>query len=619
MVVVPRAQHAAATTIRTAWLAYAGKIQLRDMKTAALQLQRVARGKIGRGYADELRRQKIVSRRQEAAARIQAAVRGHQCRLTHLLAALEAQKQSQLEMDDWRARSLASNQIFRAWKAKLLRMHVFELVRRRRRTRIVHLWQLPLRQIRLARSARKARGRLTKDESDALLDVVDGAEEELCGREEQVLPMRLRVTVFECRGLPKVDAMGANDVYVTVGADSKATARTATKHDAGAAAHWGEGGEQVVLVVEGSPTVAPGVSVSVFDEDIAALDSLIGTHTLAMPSEPIAPGWECEPRWCKLTDAEGLPAGAIRLQVRWALPTPEWGLRVVVYECRELQKVAGAKGKSDVAVQLFADNRSQQPRRTSTRPKTAASCQWGFGRGEDFVFVQETAPDELHIEVLDEAGPGSDGTIGTVCVALPSNASSGEWSLEPRWYDLNSGEVDNSSGKVRLSCSWESQTGQAEYDAIDLSKHFEARVHATELARGQELAPPPSALLQRRDRHPPEQPCLANDGSALGGFHMRMFASQRAQEWPDHGEHAYMVTVGCLQSVNILPHLGIGLGCDVTLDKRDRSKELAQKPVVSKAGHRALHVTVLECRHLKKMDIFGRYMRFLLSSRIFAR
>ena len=194
----------------------------------------------------------------------------------------------------------------------------------------------------------------------------------------------------------------------------------------------------------------------------------------------------------------------------------------------------------------------------------------------------------------------SDDTIGAATVALPQH--DGEWSLESRWYAL-SGEDGKPAGRVRMSVAWEDQTGQEEYDAADLITHFDTRAEKANANRQPELQQAPGYLLRQRSAAADGEAHLSGVVTdALGGAHIRMFATPRSRDWKDNGEHSYMLTVGFLQSVNMAPSPEIR--CDMVLSKRDRTKE----PLREARGvlSRCLLVSVLECRDLKKADLFGK-------------
>lgn len=349
------------------------------------------------------------------------------------------------------------------------------------------------------------------------------------------------------------------------------------------------------------------MKIEVYDEDIGSADELIGQVSLAdvLPSA-VPTGWQLEPAWYDLLTSAGKPAGRVRLSVRLAAPEPEWGLRLVVYECRELRTV-DKLDKNDVQVQLTVRNRTLA---TSTRNNAGARCTWACGRGETLVFRSSAPPNQLLVNVVDENSATSSKAIGQTEVALPTTAGIGganaEWALEPRWYELLGPDDKHgqptAAGKVRLSVAFENLTGQEEYDTHDIVHHYKSRKAAS--AAAMELMAPPAHLLQKKAGASSTIHGGIAASGALGGVHIRMFATQRSQEWRDHGPHAYMLTLGFLQSINLAPDAQ--LCCDVTLSGRDRTREPPPLDVTQAAYKRCLQVTVLECRHLKKADIFGK-------------
>ena len=86
-------------------------------------------------------------------------------------------------------------------------------------------------------------------------------------------------------------------------------------------------------------------------------DELIGSYALPLPNltKPENLVWDAEPAWYDIseTSAEGAEskAGRVRLSLHWGPPAPEWGLRVVVFECRGLPRLS-AFDKNDVKVQV---------------------------------------------------------------------------------------------------------------------------------------------------------------------------------------------------------------------------------------------------------------------------
>ena len=123
-----------------------------------------------------------------------------------------------------------------------------------------------------------------------------------------------------------------------------------------------------------------------------------------------------------------------------------------------------------------------------------------------------------------------------------------------------------------MSVAWEDQTGQEEYDAADLITHFDTRAEKANANRQPELQQAPGYLLRQRSAAADGEAHLSGVVTdALGGAHIRMFATPRSRDWKDNGEHSYMLTVGFLQSVNMAPSPEIR--CDMVLSKRDRTKE----------------------------------------------
>jgi hypothetical protein len=186
---------------------------------------------------------------------------------------------------------------------------------------------------------------------------------------------RLKISVMECRGLPKMDLFGANEVYVCleVGIQKwkSSVDRSETDHP-----RWGyipedrsnpkkpipakHFGESNMFERTCSPGQRTSVRLAVWDEDKGSADDLIGEKLIDLPLNEaeakrrptyreegreegrhsgerpnkrrslisalpdccccyvgIQDGrWECD-EWFGLTDGQGKPAGECRLKLRW--------------------------------------------------------------------------------------------------------------------------------------------------------------------------------------------------------------------------------------------------------------------------------------------------------------
>ena len=138
-------------------------------------------------------------------------------------------------------------------------------------------------------------------------------------------------------------------------------------------------------------------------------DELIGSYALPLPNltKPENLVWDAEPAWYDIseTSAEGgeSKAGRVRLSLHWGPPAPEWGLRVVVFECRGLPRLS-AFDKNDVKVQVKVegDGVEKSKQHTTTIEDGGGDCQWAHGRGESLLFIAAAAPTEMTIEAIDE-------------------------------------------------------------------------------------------------------------------------------------------------------------------------------------------------------------------------
>eukprot|EP01043_Picozoa_sp_COSAG02_P017909 COSAG02_NODE_823_length_16754_cov_69.933353_2_plen_562_part_00 len=132
---------------------------------------------------------------------------------------------------------------------------------------------------------------------------------------------RLVVTVLEADGLPKQDRFGQNDPYCTCSVNGT-TERTKTVEGGGTAPVWGFGsGEELRFVLQ--TAVVPTVTFSVFDEDEASSDDLIGSCKLRpnQKCRDAASLWERDEQ-LELIDKHGHDAGRLHVSLRWE-PAPD--------------------------------------------------------------------------------------------------------------------------------------------------------------------------------------------------------------------------------------------------------------------------------------------------------
>lgn len=631
--------HAAANTIQRSWRGFVARRDVRDMHAAALRIQ----NEKTRLKAEEAKRE---LRRHMAARIVQARIRGNQTRMGQLLRDLKAKELAE-ESEDLTRYAWAIQRSFRSW---MFRFRINIHVRRKRRTRIRRRWRMPLEAIKDAKRASDAKGRITVTEQEELVAAMEDEEEEVVNTVANLQMMQMRVLVLECKDLVNKDLVGGNDVFVTVGVPALGLSRrTTTRENAGVRASWGDSGagEELVFNIHGSEVVQAkqandrngdgslSLKIDVYDEDIGSSDDLIGSYNLTLPdlSRPENLLWDAEAAWYEINDGsltdngvggEVGTSGRVRLSISWGPPAPVWALRVIVYECKELLRLSRLD-KNDVKIKLTTDGEDYDGSSacTSTIQDGGTDCQWAHGRGEKVLFHSKTAPAALIVQALDEDDNSADDTIGSTTIALPDEhmlmegkEGQTEWALEPRWYELTADggspkKSPRSAGRIRLGIAWEDQTGQDEYDAMDLIAHFDARAEMIIALREKSqnaqpsLAEAPAHLLQKRAVAADAEKHLSSDVTGpLGGAHIRMYSTPRNRQWRDNGEHSYMLTLGFLQSINIAPDPD--LRCDISLSKRDRTREPLPENVLSKTTRRCLLVTMLECRKLKKADLFGK-------------
>jgi len=140
------------------------------------------------------------------------------------------------------------------------------------------------------------------------------------GKKVDPLGRRLRVTVLECKDLPKMDRIGQNDVFLAVHVDGEVL-KTSVAEDGGKAPRWNSGAGDTLLFTPrgGDPET---LLVRAFDKDKTA-DELIGTYADTLlsirPTKPNDEDWSvCE--WYPLTNTKGEDVGEVRLFLRWDKP-----------------------------------------------------------------------------------------------------------------------------------------------------------------------------------------------------------------------------------------------------------------------------------------------------------
>jgi hypothetical protein len=293
--------------------------------------------------------------------------------------------------------------------------------------------------------------------------------------------LRVTVTVFEARGLKKMDLLGKNDTYVAmrcsvdqgqvdvvgVHGDSYADATDGeTLHTAtvlGDAPAWGEGGRGQALsfVVDRKDDAYPyTLSVRLFDEDEGSSDDLIGTVAITA-----ADGKRC----VDVLDAKGRRSGECVLQVTEApvvSGAPTGRLSVTTIRGENLQKM-DRLGKNDVYTVVtvadegfdvvpslqqatddadeFSTNRTQSKsfvpisaensnrkrfrnldsarvQRSSTCKEGGSRPQWEDG-GDRLTFSRPSMPKWVTVRCMDEdAGMfNNDDHIGTAIISLPAS------------------------------------------------------------------------------------------------------------------------------------------------------------------------------------------------------
>lgn len=101
---------------------------------------------------------------------------------------------------------------------------------------------------------------------------------------------KIKISVMECRNLPKMDLFGANEVYVCleVGIEKWKSGVDRSETDT---PKWGfteekHYGESHVFERACSPGQRSSVRLSVWDEDVGSADDLIGTNVIDLPLTP---------------------------------------------------------------------------------------------------------------------------------------------------------------------------------------------------------------------------------------------------------------------------------------------------------------------------------------------
>ena len=136
--------------------------------------------------------------------------------------------------------------------------------------------------------------------------------------------VRLEVSVLECRGLPRMDRFGKNDVFVTLEVGGQKQ-RTCVVDGGGAAPVWADGeGEQSMFELA-SDLENKSMLVCAFDEDIGSND-FIGRCLVQLPDQAADRSMTGE--WYSLTNDEdkkgkNKEAGAVKLVCAWSFAAPE--------------------------------------------------------------------------------------------------------------------------------------------------------------------------------------------------------------------------------------------------------------------------------------------------------
>jgi hypothetical protein len=261
----------------------------------------------------------------------------------------------------------------------------------------------------------------------------------------------IQVTVIECSGLKKMDALGKNDVYVCANAlgDPDGGQRTSTVDEGGEAPVWANGAGEVLNMWLSEPP--PAVGIEVYEEDTLTSD-LIGCNVIEVGTRIGDSEWGTE-SWYDLTDqAKGAKTGRVRVQLRWR-PAPKldpYGrrLRVTVLECRGLKKM-DLVGENDVFVAVHIDG---EVLKTSVVDGGGAAPRWNRGSGQELLFTPNVGdPQTMLVRAFDQ-DKGKDELIGTLASTLGEHSYDEDWSFCD-WYGLHDAE-GSQTGEIRLFLRW---------------------------------------------------------------------------------------------------------------------------------------------------------------------
>jgi hypothetical protein len=263
------------------------------------------------------------------------------------------------------------------------------------------------------------------------------------------LPSRqVHVTVFECRNLKKMDLVGRNDVYV-LSHMAQGSQRTTTVVDGGSSPVWVGGGETLVL---GDSNTAPEqIRVEVWDEDRHSADDLIGSVVLPIDPSKLRPrvDFEQPAQWLKLTNSRDKEVGQVLVSFRWKIPEPLKKLRATILACRNLPKV-DRFGQNDVYVIFDAGGDRQQ---SSTVSDGGANPVW-VDADQTVPFERPSRPCAVTVEVFDEDSIGADDLIGSCVVHIDEQCGhDSQWSMPSRWFELKNSR-DKVVGEVHVELRW---------------------------------------------------------------------------------------------------------------------------------------------------------------------
>jgi Ca2+-dependent lipid-binding protein len=278
---------------------------------------------------------------------------------------------------------------------------------------------------------------------------------------EPVVPSlrMLRVTVFEAKGLPKMDAIGKTDAFVECIVEGTIQ-RTTTAEDGGADPVWGteDIGESFDFALMEPPE---RIDFRAFDDDVGDTDDLIGRGTLDLSKTPAPTSRWHRDEWVALRKRDegrrfkgNSRVGLVRVSAQWFPVAPLQRRRritLTVLEAKELPKMDLITANDPYVTVKIGDT---PVKKTTTCSGGGSHPAWGGGQGEVLLWdIELSGIPRIEVRCFDEDVATADDEIGLSVLDLrrflpDKNFEVGEW-LQLR------NAKGKSRGSVQVRLAWE--------------------------------------------------------------------------------------------------------------------------------------------------------------------